>query len=69
MVAMKNEWIACHTKARREIIRLADEYPDTPIGAAFVDTHGEPGWILDDPTLKIHMASLRGCLPSVSLGQ
>ncbi len=68
-IAMKNEWIACHTKARSEIIRLADEHPDMPIGAAFIDKLGEPGWILADPSLKPHLASLRGCLPAVSPGE
>ena len=36
-----------------------------PIGVAFVDERGEPGWIGRDPTLRIHRLSLRGCWPAI----
>jgi hypothetical protein len=38
---------------------------DMPIGVAFVDERGEPGWIGRDPTLRIHRLSLRGCWPAM----
>lgn len=44
---------------------LADERPDLPIGVAFVDAAGKPGWIGDDPTLRPHAPSVRGCWPTV----
>jgi hypothetical protein len=65
-VAMKEEWIGFHEKARREISLLADELPDMPIGVAFVDEHGEPGWIRSNPLLKTHAPSLRGCWPTIN---
>jgi hypothetical protein len=64
-VALKQEWIAASDQAREEMTALADEQPDTPIGVAFVDANGEPGWIRRDPTLRIHHPSLRGCWPVV----
>ena len=51
--------------AEQEITKLADTQPDMPIGVAFVDKNGKPGWIGDDPTLQIHRPSIRGCLPVV----
>jgi hypothetical protein len=44
---------------------LADEQPDPPIGVAFVDAKGEPGWIRREPALRVHHPSLRGCWPVV----
>jgi len=32
---------------------------------AFVDASGRPGWIGDDPSLRPHAPSLRGCWPHV----
>lgn len=64
-VALKQEWIAASDQAREEMTALADEQPDTPIGVAFVDAKGEPGWIRRDPTLRAHYPSLRGCWPTV----
>lgn len=64
-VALKQEWIAASDQAREEITALADEQPDTPIGVAFVDAKGEPGWIRRDPSLHVHYPSLRGCWPTV----
>ncbi len=39
---------------------------DMPIGVAFVNEKGEPGWIGSNPDLKIHYGSLRGCWPTMS---
>jgi hypothetical protein len=64
-VALKEEWIAASDQAREEMTALADEQPDTPIGVAFVDDKGEPGWIRRDPSLRVHYPSLRGCWPTV----
>lgn len=64
-VALKEEWIKVSDQAREEITALADEKPDTPIGVAFVDARGEPGWLRRDPSLHIHHPSLRGCWPVV----
>lgn len=64
-VALKQEWTAASDQAREEMTALADEQPDTPIGVAFVDAEGEPGWIRRDPSLRVHYPSLRGCWPTV----
>jgi hypothetical protein len=64
-VALKNQWISASDAAELNIVRLADEQPELPIGVAFVDEAGVPGWILDDPTLRLHRPSLRGCWPTV----
>jgi len=64
-VAMKQAWVEFHEKAREEISSLADEFPDTPIGVAFIDERGEPGWIRSNPLLKAHSPSLRGCWPVI----
>jgi hypothetical protein len=61
--ALKEEWIAASDCAREEMTLLADEQLDMPIGVAFVDENGEPGWIRKNPSLKIHFPSLRGCWP------
>ena len=37
-----------------------------PIGVAFVDNDGKPGWIGDDPSLAVHFPSVRGCWPVIS---
>ena len=65
-VAMKTAWIEMSDRADAEMTLLADTQPDLPIGVAFVDAHGHPGWIGDDPTLKIHEPCVRGCLPRLS---
>jgi hypothetical protein len=62
-VALKEEWMAAADNARDEMTALADEQPDIPIGVAFVDDQGIPGWIRDNPGLQIHHPSLRGCWP------
>jgi hypothetical protein len=64
-VALKMAWIEMSDRAEAEMIRVADEQPDLPIGVAFVDASGKPGWIGDDPTLRLHAPSVRGCWPTV----
>lgn len=63
-VAMKMEWIEMCDRAEAAMIRLADTLPDTPIGVAFVNPRGEPGWLGRDPTLRIHQPSRGGSWPS-----
>lgn len=62
-ITMKQAWIELHGQAREEMTLLADEQPGMPIGVAFVNENGEPGWIRSNPSLKIHAPSLRGCWP------
>ena len=64
-IAMKMEWMDISDRAEEEIIRLADTEIDMPIGVAFVNERGEPGWILRDRQLAIHRPSLRGCWPEI----
>jgi hypothetical protein len=63
--ALKLAWIAMSDRAEMEITRIADTMPGIPIGVAFVDENGEPGWIGGDPSLRIHRPSIRGCWPQV----
>lgn len=64
-IAMKAEWIDICDHAEAEMIRLADTQLDMPIGVAFVDDQGNPGWIGKNPNLHIHRPSLRGCWPVI----
>ena len=64
-IALKTAWIEMSDAAEEAMIRLADERPDLPIGVAFVDAAGKPGWIGNNPTLQIHAPSMRGCWPTV----
>lgn len=64
-VALKTAWIEMSDMAEAEMIRVADEQPDLPIGVAFVDAQGRPGWIGYDPALRVHAPSVRGCWPTV----
>lgn len=64
-VKLKMAWIEMSDAAEAEMIRVADEQPDLPIGVAFVDAAGKPGWIGDDSSLRIHAPSVRGCWPTV----
>lgn len=64
-IALKMAWIEMSDRAEAEMTRLADEKPDLPIGVAFVDAAGKPGWIGDDPSLRPHAPSVRGCWPKV----
>ena len=54
-----------HDRGREEMTLLADEQVDRPIGVAFVDGRGEPGWIRRDPALRVHHPTLRGCFPTI----
>ena len=64
-VVLKTAWIEMSDRAEAEMTRLADVKPDLPIGVAFVDSAGKPGWIGDDPSLRPHAPSVRGCWPVV----
>jgi hypothetical protein len=64
-VTLKNTWIAISDEAEAKMTQLADEQPDVPIGVAFVDDNGHPGWLGDDARLRIHAPSLRGCWPTI----
>lgn len=64
-IAMKENWIAICDRAEKEIIHLADTQIDMPIGVAFVNDSGEPGWIGANPLLRIHHGSFRGCWPVI----
>ncbi len=65
-IEMKKEWTEISDHAEMEITRVADAMIDLPIGVAFVDDKGEPGWIGNNPDLKIHYGRLRGCWPTLS---
>ncbi len=62
---LKVAWIEMSDAAEAEMTRVADERPDLPIGVAFVDAAGKPGWIGHDATLRLHAPSVRGCWPTV----
>ena len=62
---LKTAWIEMSDEAEAKMIRVADEQPDLPIGVAFVDVRGHPGWIGDDASLRLHAPSVRGCWPTV----
>jgi hypothetical protein len=64
-IALKKAWIAMSDRAEAEITRLADMRPEIPIGVAFVDAEGAPGWIGLNSSLRVHRPSVRGCLPVV----
>src|SRR5882762_181921 len=63
-VRLKMEWMEMSDEAEANMTRIATERPDLPIGVAFVDSAGKPGWIGDDPTLRPHAPSVRGCWPN-----
>ena len=63
---LKGTWIKISDEAEAKMTALADARPDIPIGVAFVDAStGRPGWIGDDPALRPHAPSVRGCWPVV----
>jgi len=64
-VGLKMAWMEMSDDAEAKINRIATERQDLPIGVAFVDSAGKPGWIGDDQTLRPHAPSVRGCWPSV----
>lgn len=65
-VELKKQWIDISERADAAINQLADTRPDLPIGVAFVNDHGQPGWIGNDPELRIHHPSVRGCWPTIT---
>ena len=65
-IELKKAWIAMSDRAEAEITRIADTMPEIPIGVAFVDREGRPGWIGNEPSLRIHRPSVRGCWPTLS---
>jgi hypothetical protein len=64
-VGLKDAWTRMSEDAHVQMTALADARPDLPAGVAFVDASGRPGWIGDDPALRIHGPSVRGCWPTV----
>lgn len=66
LIELKKAWIEISDEAEQELIGLADEEPEMPIGVAFLNEKGEPGWYRDDPSLTIHPITVRGCLPRFS---
>lgn len=62
---LKRTWSEMNLAAADAITRFADDQPDVPIGVAFVDSAGHPGWPGNDPTLRSHAPSMRGCWPRV----
>lgn len=64
-VKLKIAWIEISDRAEAEMTRVADQYPDLSTRVTFVDAVGKPGWIGDDPTLRPHAPSVRGCWPTV----
>ena len=64
-VVLKKAWIAMTDRAESEITRVADTLPHVPVGVAFVDEHGAPGWIGSQPSLRVHPPTVRGCWPRV----
>ena len=65
LTSLQKAWIEMSDAAEAQMVRLADEQPDLPIGVAFVDAAGHPGWIGDEPSLRVHAPSVRGCWPTV----
>lgn len=63
--ALKRAGIEMSDEADAKTTHLADTLPHTPIGVAFVDAAGKPGWLGDDPALTIHHPRIRGGLPRV----
>ena len=63
--ALKSVWITISDEAEAAMTALADARPDTPIGVAFVDSSGQPGWIGDNAQLRVHAPSVRGCWPTI----
>lgn len=67
-VSMKDEWIQASDQAEASITNLANNQPDTPVGVAFIDASGNPGWIEDHPNLIRHPPCIKGCWPTVYKG-
>jgi hypothetical protein len=60
---LKEQWINIGDRAEAEITRVADTMLDLPIGVAFVDGNGEPGWIGSRTDLRVHHGTIGGCWP------
>ena len=65
LIELKKTWIEISNEAEQELTDLANEEPDIPIGVAFVNSTGKPGWYREDRSLTIHPISVRGCLPRI----
>lgn len=65
-IELKKAWLEMADEADAQIEKVADALPDLPIGVAWVDEKGNPGWIGGQPDLKAHACTLRGCWPSIS---
>lgn len=63
LTVLKTRWMAMSDEAEVKITALADARPDIPLGVAFVNAVGQPGWIGDSPELRQHAPSVRGCWP------
>jgi hypothetical protein len=63
--ALKGRWLVLSEEAEVQMTGRADERPDIPVGVAFVDASGTPGWIGSEPALRVHAPSVRGCWPQV----
>ena len=64
-VALKTAWIQMSDEAEAQMTRVADERPNLPIGVAFVDEAGSPGWIGHNPSLRLHAPTPGGCWPKI----
>lgn len=64
-VALKTAWIQMSDEAEVQMTRVADERPGLSIGVAFVDESGCPAWIGDNPSLRLHAPTSRGCWPKI----
>lgn len=65
-IVLKKAWIEMSDRAEAVITRIVDTIPETPIGVAFVDSAGKPGWIGHDTSLRCHAPSVHGCWPTVT---
>src|ERR1044071_8099420 len=52
-LVLKRAWVEASDEAESKISQLADCQLDLPIGVAFVDSAGRPGWIGEDASLRI----------------
>ena len=62
---LKLAWVQMSDEAEARMSALADDQPAIPIGIAFVDAGNHPRWPGDDPSLRPHAPSVRGCWPVV----
>jgi hypothetical protein len=64
-VALKTAWIEMSERAEEQMTQMSNEKPDLPLGVAFVDVNGNPAWLGDDGSLRVHPPSLGGCWPTI----